>query len=218
MRLHIKTTPSKEAISFNYQHILTGAVHKWLGKNNFHDAVSLYSFSWLNGAKSTINGLSFPNGASFFISFHSVDFGKRLISGIQNDNSITDFLQVREIQIQDDPNFHSEFEFYSASPIFIKRKVENRIHHYTFLDEIAGDLLTETLKTKLRIANISDENVTIKFNTNYAKSTIKVIHYNGIGNKVSICPIIISGTQEQLTFAWNVGIGNSTGIGFGALK
>jgi CRISPR/Cas system endoribonuclease Cas6 (RAMP superfamily) len=30
--------------------------------------------------------------------------------------------------------------------------------------------------------------------------------------------VIIKGTPEQLAFAWNVGLGNSTGIGFGALN
>ena len=41
---------------------------------------------------------------------------------------------------------------------------------------------------------------------------------NGIKNKASICPVIVKGTSEQIAFAWNVGVGNSTGIGFGALN
>jgi CRISPR/Cas system endoribonuclease Cas6 (RAMP superfamily) len=35
---------------------------------------------------------------------------------------------------------------------------------------------------------------------------------------VNWCPIIIKGKPETKLFAWNVGLGNSTGIGFGAIK
>ena len=45
-----------------------------------------------------------------------------------------------------------------------------------------------------------------------------MVTYNGIKNRASLVPIVIEGTTEQITFAWSVGLGNSTGIGFGALK
>ena len=51
MRLHLKLTPNTEPIPFNYQHQLTGTLHKWLGQNDLHDKISLYSFSWLRGSK-----------------------------------------------------------------------------------------------------------------------------------------------------------------------
>ena len=40
----------------------------------------------------------------------------------------------------------------------------------------------------------------------------------GIENRASICPLIIIAKPETIAFTWNVGIGNSTGIGFGAIS
>jgi hypothetical protein len=41
--------------------------------------------------------------------------------------------------------------------------------------------------------------------------------YRNISMRVNKCPVIIKGRPETKSFAWNVGIGNSTGIGLGAI-
>jgi CRISPR/Cas system endoribonuclease Cas6 (RAMP superfamily) len=56
MRLHLSLTPNTEPVPFNYQHQLTGALHKWLGENELHDKISLYSFSWLRGRAERVDG------------------------------------------------------------------------------------------------------------------------------------------------------------------
>jgi CRISPR-associated endoribonuclease Cas6 len=71
---------------------------------------------------------------------------------------------------------------------------------------------------KLRKAGLSDEDANISFQKDYPGAKTKIIHYNNIGNRVNVCPVVIEGSPEQIAFAWNVGVGNSTGIGFGALK
>lgn len=48
MRLNLRLTPNEEPVPFDHVHNLTGAIHKWLGKNDLHDKISLYSFGWLN--------------------------------------------------------------------------------------------------------------------------------------------------------------------------
>jgi CRISPR/Cas system endoribonuclease Cas6 (RAMP superfamily) len=79
MRIHIKTTPNKELVPFNYQHKLVGILHKWLGVNELHGKPALYSFSWLLNAKSEENGLNYPNGAKLFISFHDDNYLKQVV-------------------------------------------------------------------------------------------------------------------------------------------
>lgn len=44
MRLHLTLSPNTQVVPFNYQHQLTGAVHKWLGDNDLHDKISLSIF------------------------------------------------------------------------------------------------------------------------------------------------------------------------------
>ncbi len=218
MRIHLITTGTKKTIPFNYQHILTGALHKWAGRNIVHDEMSLYSFSWLQGGEPLKNGLAFHQGARYFISSSNDGFIKSIIGGIKADPEIAFNLKVQEIVIQEDPAFKNKEKFHAASPIFIRRHVDGKDIHYSFREKESNKLLTETLKNKLKKAGINNAGVEVSFDDNYPNAKTKIISYNDIGNKVNICPVIIKGSPKQIAFAWNVGVGNSTGIGFGALK
>jgi len=220
MRLHIFTSPGIEILPFNYQPILTGAFHKWLGENELHGKPSLYSFSWLTGSRTTKSGLKFPNGAYFFISAHHEEVIKNIISGIRQDPIVTRELVVQEITIAEDLKINNitQRTFQCASPILVKRTVDDREIHYTFDDIKSDELLTETLKNKLKEAGLSSDGIAVSFDRSYPHAKTKVAYYKNIGNKANMCPVTIKGTTDQITFAWNVGVGNSTGIGFGALK
>lgn len=218
MRIHLRTTGAKTTIPFNYQPILTGALHKWAGRNVFHDEMSLYSFSWLQGGEPTNNGLIFPQGASYFISSSNDEFIKILIQGIKADPNIVFDLKVQEITIQEEPAFKNAEKFHAASPIFIRRHVDGKDIHYTFREKYSNNLLTETLKNKLKKAGLNNEGIEVSFDDTYPNAKTKMISYNNIGNKVNFCPVVIKGSPKQIAFAWNVGVGNSTGIGFGSLK
>jgi CRISPR-associated endoribonuclease Cas6 len=70
----------------------------------------------------------------------------------------------------------------------------------------------------MKLAGIEDNGLSIKFDTDYPRASTKMLNYNGIKNRASWCPVFIEGEPETKLFAWNVGLGNSTGIGFGAIK
>ena len=72
------------------------------------------------------------------------------------------------------------------------------------------------MKKKLKIANLEYE-VKISFDRNYLNRKTKLVRINGIENKANFCPVIVEGNPEAVAFAWNVGIGHSTGSGFGAI-
>ncbi|MDJ1496936.1 CRISPR-associated endoribonuclease Cas6 [Cytophagaceae bacterium DM2B3-1] len=213
MRLHLSLSKNTEPVPFNYQPYLVGCLHKWIGENDVHDQVSLYSFSWLKNSRTKAKGLDFPQGGNWFISSYDTNLLKSIVTGIQQSPDINFGLKVKAITIQEDPDFRGATFFKVASPIFIKRNSK----FYFYSDIEADNLLTETLQTKLKKANLPTEGIKVSFDKNYANPAIKAITYNGILNKASLCPIIVEGTPEQVAFAWNVGIGNSTGIGFGAL-
>lgn len=219
MRIHLQTTKNEEVIPFNYQLMLTGALHKWLGKNDIHDEMSLYSFSWLNGGRATGRGLNFENGAHLFVSAYDNNVLKNIIQGIQTEPEIAMGLSVKEVILQEDPKFNGKEEtLLFASPVLVKRRVDEKEIHYTFKDDESELYLTETLKSKLQKAGLPSDGVSVAFDNSYHSPRTKVVYYNKVGNKVNLCPLKISGSPEQKTFAWNVGVGNSTGIGFGALK
>lgn len=224
MRIHIKTTPSKQIIGFNHLHLLTGAIHKWFGINEFHDSVSLYSFSNLVGGKASKNGLDFPEGAGFFVSCWDNEQAKLLIKGIQNEPELFFGLKAVEIVLQENPDLSNQSRFLLGSPIYIQRNLENgRKKFYYFDEEDSPKLMQETLQTKMKSAGLpDDETLKITFDQSYNRKSTKKIDYKH-GNQVTQiranwCPIIIEGKPQTKQFAWNVGIGNSTGIGFGAIK
>lgn len=218
MRLHLTISKNKLIVPYDHIPVLVGTLHKWLGQNEWHNQISFHSFSWLKGAERGNDGLYFQRGAEWFISSFDKEFIKRLIVGIQDDPIINYGLMVKSITIQEDPRFTESHVFTLASPVLIKRREGERIKHYIFSDKEAGDLLTETLITKLKKAGLNYDGVQISFDLSYHSPKTKLVNYNGIGNRASFCPVTIKGTPEQIAFAWNVGIGNSTGIGFGALN
>jgi CRISPR-associated endoribonuclease Cas6 len=218
MRIHLKIKALNKIIPFDHQPLLTGSIHKWLGRNVEHDKVSLYSFSQLDGGKASANGFSFERDTSFFFSSHDPNLVKRMINGIQIDPFLFYGLTILEITIQENPDLSDRELFFAASPIFIKRRVGENIDHIKYDDPRANLCLKETLKTKMIEAEIEDESFDIRFETTYPKAGTKKITYNGIQNRANWCPVIIKGRPETKLFAWNVGLGNSTGIGFGAIK
>ncbi|HWK02095.1 MAG TPA: CRISPR-associated endoribonuclease Cas6 [Puia sp.] len=219
MRLYLKLTKNTETIPFNYQPFLTGAIHKWIGDDNsVHNKISLYSFSWLQNAKASNTGITLTKDSFFFISAFDESLIKKILKGILNDPAVCFGVKVFDIQIAEDPKFSNKENFWVASPIFIKRRLDNHEKHITYDDPRSNLFLTETLQKKLKVIGLPSEGVQIAFDRDYPTPQTKIIKYKEIGNRVNLCPVIIEGSSEQITFAWNVGIGNSTGIGFGALK
>ena len=218
MRLYIKLTKNKEIIPFNYQPYLTGAIHKWIGEKNLvHDGLSLYSFSWLQNVDTNKNGIIIKKGSYFFISAYDEVLLKSIIQGIIRDPQVYFGMSVYDIQITEEPKFSEKEKFLVASPVFIKRRFDNKIKHIIYDDPDSSKYMMETLQKKLAKAGLEKEGVKVEFDT-LSFPRVKLIRYKEVDNRVNICPIIIEGSPEQIAFAWNVGIGNSTGIGFGALK
>ena len=218
MRIHLKIETSGVTIPFDHQPLLVGTIHKWLDRNDKHGNIAFYSFSQLEGGKAVPKGLKFERGASFFFSSYDTDLIKQMIAGIQTDQSMFYGLKVTEIVLQEDPDFSERELFFTASPVFIKRRVGDKIDHIEYNDSRADECLKETLLTKMKKVGINDDSLNIRFDKNYPKAGTKKITYRGVQNRANWCPVIIEARPETKLFAWNVGLGNSTGIGFGAIK
>lgn len=218
MRLHFDLTPNLSAVPFDYQHYLVGTFHKWMGINIIHDSISLYSLSWLQGGQVSKTGLEFPNGARWFVSFWDNSIGKQLISAAQKNPEVCCGMSVSEIHIQDNPEFRSKERFIVSSPIFIRKYNEKKqAIHLTYDNTESDKYLTDTMKRKLWTAGLVDD-ISVRFDRDYQRAKTKLVKINGIENRANLCPVIIEGNPSSVCFAWNVGIGHSTGSGFGALN
>lgn len=227
MRIKLNISENLQLVPFNYRELIVTKIHQWLGKNEIHDKISLYSFSSLENAITTKKGLNFPKGSSLCISAH--DNGifnliiSKIINTIEKDESVRDIgygMKITDIQFLPIPKFNENPQrFRLGSPVFIKRTLDNKKIHYTFNNKESNELLKETLIHKMKIAGLKpDDSLKIYFDNTYSNPKEKLIEYKNIKNKCSVCPIIIEGTEQTKQFAYNVGLGNSTGIGFGFLN
>jgi CRISPR-associated endoribonuclease Cas6 len=219
MRLHLTLTPNTKKVPFNYQHQLTGALHKWLGQNDLHDKISLYSFSWLRGKVDSVDGgLNFPEGAHWFISFWEGEFVSDLIQGILDKPTVAYGMEVGEVQIVRPPKFREEWRFKVSSPVLVrKNRDDNSREHLTYKDNETASCLKRTLKRKLEEAEVAYNDFQISFDSNYEGARTKLINIKGTKLKVNLCPILMKGDPKAIEFAWNVGVGELTGSGFGAV-
>ena len=217
MRLYFNLTANTRPVPFDYQRALTGFLHRCLGQNDLHDGLSLYSMSWFMPGNRIDSGLNFPEGATFFISAPDGSFLKALMEGIQDDPRVNWGMEVHSITMRRTPDFGSHQHFFTQSPILIKRPDDKGSRYYFPDDAESDNFMTETLQTKLRAAGLS-EDVAVAFDRSYPNPRIRKITYNNIDIKATQCPITVTGDPRAVQFAWEVGVGNSTGIGFGALK
>lgn len=217
MRLNItlQSNPRTE-LPFDYQHKLVQTFHGWLPSNDIHNDISLYSLSWLNGGKAEDGKLVFPRGANWFISFHDERIAKHLLAGMLRQTETTFGMRVMDVQILEAPDFGTSARFVCASPILAKDREGDNTIHRTFEDEAVDAILTKTLQTKLSNAGLPTE-ATVKFDRSYPNPKTKLVTIKNIKNRASMCPVIVEGAPEAVSFAWSVGIGHSTGVGFGAV-
>lgn len=221
MRLHLKLSPNTEPVPFDHLHRLTGTLHKWLGENDAHDGLSLYSFGWLGGAKPVGKGLQFPGGAEWSVSFLSDELSDRLRGGIRQDPALFAGMRVYEIRELITPGFGPAAQFQVDGAVLTRQnRDDGGRDHLTFRDEAADETLTRTLRTRLDAAGLADDarQTAARFDRSYDKARTKLVTLKGTRYRTSECPVIVEGTPAAVRAAWLLGVGELTGMGLGALK
>lgn len=222
MRLQLHLTPNTQPVPFDHLHQLTGALHKWLGTNDLHDGLSLYSFGWLRGGESRNGTLHFPRGTQWSISFFDDDQARRLLAGMLHDPAVAYGMCIQEIREVAPPSFATAYCFRTdGSSIVIRQKRPDGSRAYLLWDDPATDeALTQSFRRKLTAAGFGDEDLDarIRFDRSYPNARTRKISVKGIHHRGSECPVVVEGTPQALHFAWTVGLGELTGSGFGAVR
>jgi CRISPR-associated endoribonuclease Cas6 len=148
-----------------------------------------------------------------------------VLDGILQDPSVFAGMRVTEAQQQTTPAFSGGYRFDVDAPVMARRRRDDGSREYlTYGDERADAALTRTLRAKIRVAGIDIDPpaAKVRFDRGYdgARTKLATIEKDGheIKHKGSECPVIVEGPPEAARFAWNVGAGELTGSGFGALK
>ena len=211
-----------ERVPFDYLPTLVGAFHRWAGHDaGRHDGLSLYSLAWLRGGRAGRGGIRFPDGAHWFISAPDEALIHALVGGVVRAPDLGLGLRVRDARLLRAPEFAAgEHAFRVASPVFIKHETDRDqpADHLLPGHPLADELLTATLRHKLRQAGLDDAGAAVRFDPAFvATAKSKLFRYKQVQCRGGVCPVLVSGSAAQIGFAWEVGVGHSTGIGCGAL-
>lgn len=226
MRFLLNLTPPNGVIPFAHNHRLIGTLHKWLGYNELHDTISLYSFGKLQGGKVTSDksGLLFSQGARLNLSFWDAEYGRKTIEGILKDPELFYGMRVYEAREIAQPDFSGMYCFNTDSPILVRKPREDGSQSYLIYDNPeADDFMSQTLQHKLRLAGFDGDHLKarVQFDRSYDKNQTRLIeikaHGQNIKHRANQGKVWVIGTPEAVQFAWHVGLGHLTGSGFGAL-
>jgi CRISPR-associated endoribonuclease Cas6 len=172
---------------------LLGCIHKWLGENNVHNNISLYSFSHIQKD-------------CFYFNAYDNNLIEKLNQGISKDKTM--FNETKVINIETIGENINKDIFYCASPFFIKDK--NVFKNFNDID--VNSIAKRIIQTKANFANIKLTDFNLEF-INFYKTKLVKIH--DINNKCFVSNIKITGDKTVKDFILKVGIGNNTGCGFG---
>ncbi len=214
---------SKQIVPFNYWDKLLGFLHKEiLGQNNpYHDSTSLYSISPLFNSKSVDSGLLFETGAIWLIRTPSVDvfkdfylkgknaIGKELGYGLvlkSVDFYVTEFEKQTELVV-------------GTSPVYLgQNENSNERDHITYLhgNEIASAHMKQTLLTKANKLGycLKEDEFNIEFDLNQPIRTKRVL-IGSVSNIATQGKVRITGDSDVIGLCYGLGVGVSTGCGFG---
>ena len=107
-------------------------------------------------------------------------------------------LEVESVRVVSVPKFANKEYLYLNSPVLIKRQdfEAKKRNVYTLYDSAkTGELLLETLKGKMKAANV-EYDIQLDFDKNYSKAKVKKLKYKGIVNYCSMCPLLVKGEKK----------------------
>ena len=217
-RIRINLTQPTADVPVNNQHYLNGFIHESFGENNlFHDKFSDYNISSLQGGKlnkdkKTLNFSS--ENPHFFISGNE-DFLMFAVNAFIFSKSSMFGMEFESVGSFDDFKVNKYFDnVITISPIIVKndKKQKITVENGDFLH-----YLTLNCQQKLAHANIIDPSFKLEI-INPHKSKSKCIWVGKIFNPCSNVRLRVYGKKKTRETLYNMGLGGSTGSGFGSVK
>ena len=221
MRLIANFTKNTAPIPIDKSCELTNSyIHKCLGINNhYHDTFSSYSISSIQGGILKNGMLNFEEGMYIVISVPEKEqkFLSAIMTGILINPDFgfgMKFISFTPTEV-DVHKYHDYVQ--TISPIILK---DGRIRK-TFKDDGFWEELTARTIKKLKHydpdINVNGFKLSIA-DINNPNNKIKKIMVKGYVNKCSQVCMKIEGHKKTRMLLYDLGIGSSTGSGFGAIK
>lgn len=212
---------TEKSIPFNHQHQMNGFIYKMLGEksNKYHDTFSCYSVSNIQGCKmkEDKSGLVFPGEPYIQIASDNTEVCNDFVCAIINtiDNKSANFFGLHPVRFETyDFPCGKKFDIMrTISPILLKQNGRK----ITINDENWLKVLNENCRAKLANNGIEDKSFKIVIgNRDNVRS--KMVYVGDVFNPCTDGVFTVYGKESTRRKLYNMGIGNSTGTGFGAVK
>jgi len=221
MRLKILLSGTNKILPVNHQHIVNSFIHRALGKDNvYHDAKNDYSVSSLQGGKliPETKTVSFNNGGFIIISSLNKSFLNNILIGLYT-TSFHEDIKVCGVEFIDEKFINGWNHFVTLSPFIIKKYINKKQYGFYTLNDvdietIIKDYLVRKLSKIDPSLNLSDFNIKIPKHDNHR--VVKVLVKNVL-NTANLCHISIHTNKKVAEILYNIGLGQSTGSGFGTI-
>jgi len=209
-------------VPFDNQSNTNSFIHKCLGKDNkYHDAKNSYSVSALCGGKmdEKTKTLNFVDGGFIIVSSLDNDFMDKIITGVMRNSNLGFGMKFTGIDFVQE-NFHNGWNhFATLTPFIIKEYSDKNNYSFTTLND---DDFQQKVKSYL-INKLSKINKTLRLDdfdvkiTPHQSHKVKSILVKNVINRASQCHISIHTNKKVAELLYNIGIGQSTGSGFGTI-
>lgn len=231
MRIKVVLTIDKD-VALSVSELYTtpnGYINRVLGENNTHHGEKGHSISSIQGGSMVDKSkglIGFPNGRGwFYVSSNDKEFINDVEDALFDDDDCV----VRE-GIKMDIFVHCEKDvnkYYdivkTLSPILVSGTVDGNLHFYTLEDADYIDVLTQSTRRKLIASGIPEKTangINIELcgkleNYKRKKDLVKIHNKFNFGSSVLLK---VSGCKNARIALYNMGLGQSTGIGFGAVE
>lgn len=237
LRIVLKSKKGKLRIPFNYNHILSAIVYSKIADIEFAEELhssnsyKFFTFSQLNihKFKRIKSGFLSQNGKiDFLISSPDDYLIKSLVEGFLNDltvNFIGEDLIIEKVELLPVPEFEDKIDVKTLSPIISRTKKEIDGELKTW-DLAPGDHFFKNLENNLIYKYLeyndlesTDKKITIYSQMRNVKGK-RITIDNGneqTFHRAYLLDLILEGDKDLLKFAYDAGLGEKSGLGFGMI-
>lgn len=222
MRLKISFSKNTSDVKVNNQSLINSWIHKCLGVNNvYHNVKSDYNISHLYGGKLNADKqtLSFENGGFLIISSKNNEFINKMLVGIINNAELINGMKFSGVDYINENFLDGWNHFSTLSPFIIKNYTSKKIYKFLtlkdpgFEQQVKSYLINKLSKIDPTL-ELSNFDVKIPEHPNHK---IKKIMIKNVINTANQCQISIFTNKKVAELLYNIGVGQSTGSGFGCI-
>ncbi len=232
-------------IPINYNHLLVGAIYRFLAESNpeyatfLHDQgyhadkkrFKLFTFSQLMAERRRILGteIQFGSTLTWFVSSPVEQFLSHFADTLLTQGRLAigqHHLKIRDVKVPRVPRFHTEMEFRCFSPIVMSAIRENngqpRTHYCLPDDPELSELIRQNLLRKHQAIHgraPQNDTLSFRFDDRYIHRkqgrVTRLVDFKGIKVRGTLCPFHVSGSVALIQVGYECGFGDKNSAGFG---